>query len=76
MEDEEFLLLDDDEETDSSINPKISPSEKVINFESNEIISSISKTVGDRIIQFKESNELKKMLEGGAEGTRLVQNGV
>ena len=67
MEDEEFLLLDDDEETDSSINPKISPSEKVINFESNEIISSISKTVGDRIIQFKESNELKKMLEGGKE---------
>ena len=62
MEDEDFLILDDDEESESSIPANKSASEKIINLDSKEIISGISKTVGDKIIQFKESNELKKIL--------------
>lgn len=67
MEDEEFLLLDDDEASESSIPANKSASEKTINLDSKEIISGFSKTVGDKIIQFKESTELKKILEDGKE---------
>ena len=67
MEDEDFLILDDDEESESSIPANKSASEKIINLDSKEIISGISKTVGDKIIQFKESNELKKILDDGKE---------
>ncbi len=62
MEEEEFLLLDDDDEPKSSIPEKESTAKKPTNSESKEIISNISKTVGNRIIQFKESNDLKKLL--------------
>jgi len=67
MEDEDFLILDDDDESESSIPANKSASEKIINLDSKEIISGISKTVGDKIIQFKESNELKKILDDGKE---------
>ena len=67
MEDEDFLLLDDDEESESSIPVDKPPSEKKIDLGSNKIISGISKTVENRIIQFKESNELKKILDEGKE---------
>ena len=67
MEDEEFLLLDDDEEPKSSIPEKESTLKKPTNTESKEIISNLSKTVGSKIIQFKESNDLKKLLEDGKE---------
>ncbi len=67
MEEEEFLLLDDDDEPKSSIPEKESTAKKPTNSESKEIISNISKTVGNRIIQFKESNDLKKLLEDGKE---------
>tara|TARA_B100000900_G_scaffold406820_1_gene418456 strand:- start:15 stop:2669 length:2655 start_codon:yes stop_codon:yes gene_type:complete len=67
MEDEDFLLLDDDEESESSIPADKPPSEKKIDLGSNKIISGISKTVENRIIQFKESNELKKILDEGKE---------
>ena len=67
MEDEDFLILDDDEESESSIPANKSAPEKIINLDSKEIISGISKTVGDKIIQFKESNELKKILDDGKE---------
>ena len=67
MEDEDFLILDDDEESESSIPANKSASEKIINLDSKEIISGISKTVGDKIIQFKESNKLKKILDDGKE---------
>ena len=55
MEDEDFLILDDDEESESSIPANKSASEKIINLDSKEII------------QFKESNELKKILDDGKE---------
>jgi len=67
MEDEDFLILDDDDDSESSIPANKSASEKIINLDSKEIISGISKTVGDKIIQFKESNELKKILDDGKE---------
>ena len=67
MEEEEFLLLDDDEEPKSSIPEKESTLKKPTNTESKEIISNLSKTVGSKIIQFKESNDLKKLLEDGKE---------
>ena len=67
MEDEEFLLLDDDKEPKSSIPEKESTLKKPINTESKEIISNLSKTVGSKIIQLKESNDLKKLLEDGKE---------
>ena len=67
MEEEEFLLLDDDDEPKSSIPEKESTPRKSTNTESKEIISNLSKTVGSKIIQFKESNDLKKLLEDGKE---------
>ena len=67
MEEEEFLLLDDDEEPKTSIPEKESSLKKPTNTESKEIISNLSKTVGSKIIQFKESNDLKKLLEDGKE---------
>ena len=47
MEDEEFLLLDDDGESESSVPEKKSTPEKLSNTDSKDIISSISKTVED-----------------------------
>ena len=67
MEDEDFLILDDDEESLSSIPANKSSSEKIINFDSKDILSGISKTVENSIIKFKESNELKKILDDGKE---------
>ena len=67
MEDEDFLLLDDDEEPVSSIPADKSSSEKIINLDSKDILSGISKTVENSIIKFKESNELKKILDDGKE---------
>ena len=67
MEDEDFLLLDDDEEPVSSIPANKSSSEKIINLDSKDILSGISKTVENSIIKFKESNELKKILDDGKE---------
>ena len=67
MEDEDFLILDDDEESLSSIPANKSSSEKIINLDSKDILSGISKTVGNSIIKFKESNELKKILDDGKE---------
>ena len=67
MEEEEFLLLDDDEEPKSSIPEKESTLKKPTNTESKEIISNLSKTVGSKIIQFKESNDLKKIIEDSKE---------
>ena len=67
MEEEEFLLLDDDEEPKSSIPEKESTLKKPTNTESKEVISNLSKTLGSKIIQFKESNELKKILDDGKE---------
>ena len=67
MEDEDFLILDDDEESLSSIPANKSSSEKIINLDSKDILSGISKTVENSIIKFKESNELKKILDDGKE---------
>ena len=67
MEDEEFLLLDDDGESESSVPEKKSTPEKLSNTDSKDIISSISKTVEDRFSRIKESNELKKILDEGKE---------
>ena len=39
MEDEDFLILDDDDESESSIPANKSASEKIINLDSKEIIS-------------------------------------
>ena len=61
------LLLDDDDEPKSSIPEKESTPRKSTNTESKELISNFSKTVGNKIIQFKESNDLKKLLEDGKE---------
>ena len=44
MEDEEFLLLDDDGESESSVPEKKSTTEKLSNTDSKDIISSISKS--------------------------------
>ena len=67
MEDEEFLLLDDDVESESSVPEKKSIPEKLSNTDSKDIISSISKTVEGRFSRIKESNELKKILDEGKE---------
>ena len=67
MEDEEFLLLDDDGESESSVPEKKSTTEKLSNTDSKDIISSISKTVERRFSRIKESNELKKILDEGKE---------
>ena len=67
MEDEDFLILDDDEESLSSIPANKSSSERIINLDSKDILSGISKTVENSIIKFKESNELKKILDDGKE---------
>ncbi len=67
MEDEEFLLLDDDGESESSVPEKKSTPEKLSNTDSKDIISSISKTVEGRFSRIKESNELKKILDEGKE---------
>ena len=67
MDEEDFLLLDDDEESESSVSENKNTPKKPINFESKDIISNISKTVGDKFFRIKESNELKNILDDGKE---------
>ena len=67
MEDEEFLLLDDETESDTSVSQEKTIPEKLINSDSKDIISSISKSVEEKFYRIKESNELKKILDEGKE---------
>ena len=67
MEDEEFLLLDDETESDTSVSQEKTIPEKLVNSDSKDIISSISKTVEEKFYRIKESNELKKILDEGKE---------
>ena len=67
MEDEEYLLLDDETESDTPVSQEKTISEKLVNSDSKDIISSISKTVEEKFYKIKESNELKKMLDEGKE---------
>ena len=60
---EEFLLLDDEP---NHLFLKKNLLKKSTNTES-KIISNFSKTIGSKIIRFKESNDLKKLLEDGKE---------
>ena len=67
MEDEEFLLLDDETESDTPVSQEKTISEKLVNSDSKDIISSISKSVEEKFYRIKESNELKKILDEGKE---------
>ena len=67
MEDEEFLILDDDQEPETPIPEIKSDQKKLIKSGSKNIISSISKNVENKFYQIKESNELKKLLDDGKE---------
>ena len=67
MEDEEFLLLDDETESDTPVSQEKTIPEKLINSDSKDIISSISKSVEEKFYRIKESNELKKILDEGKE---------
>ena len=67
MEDEEFLLLDDETESDTSVSQEKTIPEKLVNSDSKDIISSISKSVEEKFYRIKESNELKKILDEGKE---------
>ena len=67
MEDEEFLLLDDETESDASISQEKIIPEKLVNSDPKDIISSISKSVEEKFYRIKESNELKKILDEGKE---------
>ena len=67
MEDEEYLLLDDETESDTPVSQEKTISEKLVNSDSKDIISSISKTVEEKFYKIKESNELKKILDEGKE---------
>ena len=67
MEDEEFLILDDDQEPETPIPEIKSDQKKLIKSGSKHIISSISKNVENKFYQIKESNELKKLLDDGKE---------
>ena len=67
MEDEEFLLLDDETESDTPVSQEKTIPEKLINSDSKDIISSISKSVEETFYRIKESNELKKILDEGKE---------
>ena len=67
MDEEEFLLLDEDEEPASPLSPTKSTSEKVSNSNSRSIISNISKTMGDSLsqipVKIKSSSDMKKLLQ-------------
>ena len=67
MEDEEFLLLDDETESDTPVSQEKTLPEKLVNSDSKDIISSISKSVEEKFYRIKESNELKKILDEGKE---------
>ena len=67
MEDEEFLLLDDETEPDTPVSQEKTLPEKLVNSDSKDIISSISKSVEEKFYRIKESNELKKILDEGKE---------
>ena len=67
MEDEEFLLLDDETESDTPVSQEKTIPEKLVNSDSKDIISSISKSVEEKFYRIKESNELKKILDEGKE---------
>ena len=67
MEDEEFLLLDDEIESDTPVSQEKTLPEKLVNSDSKDIISSISKSVEEKFYRIKESNELKKILDEGKE---------
>ena len=67
MEDEEFLLLDDETESDTPVSQEKTIPEKLVNSDSKDIISSISKSVEEKFYRIKESNELKKFLDEGKE---------
>ena len=67
MEDEEFLLLDDETESDTPVSQQKTIPEKLVNSDSKDIISSISKSVEEKFYRIKESNELKKILDEGKE---------
>ena len=67
MEDEEFLLLDDETESDTPVSQEKTIPEKFVNSDSKDIISSISKSVEEKFYRIKESNELKKILDEGKE---------
>ena len=67
MEDEEFLLLDDETESDTPVSQEKTLPEKLVNSDSKDIISSISKSVEEKFYRIKESNELKKFLDEGKE---------
>ena len=67
MDEEEFLLLDDDEEEIAISSNDKSITDKVAKHTPGEILSNISKTVGDSISQIplklKESSNLKKSMK-------------
>jgi Cd2+/Zn2+-exporting ATPase len=67
MDEEEFLLLDDDEEEIAISSNDKSITDKVAKHTPGEILSNISKTVGDSISQIplklKESSDLKKSMK-------------
>ncbi len=67
MDEEEFLLLDDDEEEIVISSNDKSITDKVAKHTPGEILSNISKTVGDSISQIplklKESSDLKKSMK-------------
>ena len=67
MEDEEFLLLDDETESDTPVSQEKTIPVKLVNSDSKDIISSISKSVEEKFYRIKESNELKKILDEGKE---------
>ena len=67
MEDEEFLLLDDETESNTPVSQEKTIPEKLVNSDSKDIISSISKSVEEKFYRIKESNELKKILDEGKE---------
>jgi Cd2+/Zn2+-exporting ATPase len=67
MDEEEFLLLDEDEESESTISSIKSNPEKSINSDARGIISNISRTMGDSLSQLpmkiKQSSDMKKNLQ-------------
>ena len=67
MDEEEFLLLDEDEESESTTSSIKSNSEKSINSDARGIISNISRTMGDSLSQIpmkiKQSSDMKKILQ-------------